>query len=76
MISVTRLIQIVLGLMQLANWITSKIDQREWKKQGYEEAMREQMQIMNQILGTADQSVEEAKNATADERHKSLEDPS
>jgi hypothetical protein len=73
-LTAVQLIQIALGLMRLVNWITGRIDQETWRKAGYKEALEEQTRILQASLEAADKAVEEAKNATPEERRGSLKD--
>lgn len=75
MLSIKQMIQLALGFMSLANWVTRRIDRQEWKKLGYEEAMQDQLQELNVSLASAASSVQAAEKATPGERRKSLKDP-
>lgn len=69
-----QIIQIVLLALKLINWLTGKVDQSEWKRQGYQQALDEQMAALNVSLGLADKAVDEARKASPEERHKSLQE--
>ncbi len=72
--SITQLIQLALGLVQLANWITRKIDQRGWEKSGYQKAMLEQLDAMKVSVTGAHHAAEEAKKMTPEELRRRMGD--
>ncbi len=39
--------QLALGLVQLLNWVTTKVDQKDWKNQGWLEAYAAAMKLVN-----------------------------
>jgi len=69
-----QMIQLALGLLSLANWITRKIDQAELKKQWAAEQFANQMQALNEALGMVDKAVQQSKDMTPEERRKVLKD--
>ena len=66
------MIQLALGLMRLVNWITSKIDQAEWEKSGYEEAMREQVVLINKSIRVAEEAYQKAEQSSQEQIHTTL----
>jgi hypothetical protein len=66
------LIQLALGFLKLANWIAAKVDQAQWKRLGYEEAMRDQLVAFKATVGVAETAALDAAKMTPEERRKLL----
>lgn len=71
--SVGNIIKLALALVRLVNWLTSRVDRREWEKSGYRKAMNEQLKEMMKNIGIADAAVKEADSATPEKRREILE---
>ena len=59
-----QLIQITIGFMKLANWITGYISKEEWKKLGYDQAFLEQVALLQSHSGIAQEAFNAARKAT------------
>lgn len=69
------LIQLALGLVRLANWITGQISQAQWEASGYKKAMADELAAIGASVGIAKASFDEAAAATPEERRRSLKEP-
>lgn len=72
--TVSRLIQLALLFAKIVNWITSKIDQREWEASGYRKAMEDELKAIGVSTGFAAQALKEAAAMTPEERRRALRD--
>lgn len=72
--TVINLIQLALGIMRFANWITRKIDQGTWEKSGYQKAMLDQANAIKLAVGAAEEAVSAAKKMTPEELRRRLGD--
>jgi hypothetical protein len=67
------MIQLALAFLRLANWITTRIDRAEWRRQGFDEAVAAQMRELQKSLGIADETAKTANAATPAQRKAILE---
>jgi hypothetical protein len=72
MFTTLQLIQLALQFMKIANWITSYISKEEWKKLGYDQAMLEQIAVLQKNTGIAQRVFNETKTATDADLDKEL----
>jgi hypothetical protein len=71
-VTAIQLIQLALGLVRFANWITRRIDQSTWVRSGYQKAMAEQAEIIRKSIGKAEAAVKDAAQATPDDLRRRL----
>jgi hypothetical protein len=67
------LIQLALALLQAFNWISRKIDEREWKAQGFEEALKAAQAEFLKEMVRVDAAVTQASSTTPEERSDRLD---
>lgn len=65
--------QLALGLIKLANWAASKVDQATWKRQGYQQAIDEQTEALRRSAGIAAAVRAETNAKTPEEIMRDLE---
>lgn len=73
--SAASLIQLALGFLKLAGWITRRIDRSEWERAGHAQAVAAELAGIRESVGLAEQAFEAASQASASERRESLERP-
>lgn len=59
--------QLAYGLLKFANWAASKVDQAQWKRVGYQQAMDEQTSALRASVGLAQAIAAETKKMTPEE---------
>jgi len=69
-----QLIQLVLALLKLANWITAKVDQSQWEKSQYKQDVADQLAGIQASVGLANQALKDAKAMTPEQKKSILKD--
>lgn len=64
--------QLALGLVQLLNWITSKIDQQDWKNAGWMEAYQDYLSKVNSQVQDMKKIAAKNEKLTDEELNNSL----
>lgn len=65
--------QLALLFLKIANWAAAKVDQITWKRQGYQEAIDEQMAELRRSAGIAAAVRAETAHKTQEEILRELE---
>jgi hypothetical protein len=73
-VTVKTIIQLALGLLSLANWITRKISQAEWESSGYRKATEDALNELKQRVRSAEEELTGAKKLTPEERRQRMKD--
>lgn len=66
------LIQLALGILKLANWITTLISQKQWEASGFQKAMAEQQAAIAENIGIASQIYRETAAKSTEQLNRDL----
>lgn len=65
--SFTAWAQIALALLKVANWAASKVDQAQWRRMGYQQAVDEQSAALRRSVGLAQAVAAETRKMTPED---------
>lgn len=60
-------VQLALALLKFANWAASKVDQAQWKRMGYLEAVSEQTAAISRAIGIRTETEAETRGMTPED---------